>query len=100
MGYAPRQIELSFAVKQNNTESLFAALEAVSDPSSASYGSHLSNQEVQAMVAPLPEAVQAVMKHLEDHGVKGSCVTQNCDFVTAVVSIEKAELLLATKSSV
>jgi len=87
-------IELSFAVKQTNTSSLFEALERVSDPSSRQYGQHLTQAEVHAMVAPSQPSVEAVKSFITSHGAVPRCLTPNCDFVGTVVTIETANQML------
>lgn len=90
-------IELTFAVKQQGLQELHDSLMKVSSPSSAEYGNHLSNTEVQAMTAPLPGDIQAVHDFLTEHNVKGSAATPNSDMIIAKVPIEIAESMLSTK---
>jgi len=90
----PNTIELVFAVRQSNVDSLFQKLEDVSRPDSPTYGDHLSQQAVSEMVAPDSASVQAVMDFLESHGATSQCASPNCDFVTATVSIAQANALL------
>ena len=88
-------IELVFALKQQNLDTLEAEVLAVSDPASPRYGQHLTNQQVHALVAPTAAHVDAVHAFLARHGVSGSAQTPNSDFITAHVSVGKAEAMLA-----
>lgn len=98
-GSAPREhlLELTFAVKQTNTDQLEAALLNAADPDSASYGEWLSNEAVHALVAPAQESVDAVRGFLAQRGVAATCATMNCDFITASVTVAQAENLLGAE---
>ena len=65
-------IPLSFALKQRGAAELEAALLAVSDPASARYGQHLTRDDVAALLAPAPEAQQAVRRWMASHGIEES----------------------------
>jgi tripeptidyl-peptidase-1 len=93
-------LELVFAVKQQNTEKLAAEVLAVSDPRSERYGKHLTNDEVHRMVAPLPEDVATVKAFLQSHGVRGIEATPNADFISAKVPVRLAEQMLQAKYEV
>jgi tripeptidyl-peptidase-1 len=90
----PAEIELSFAVKQNNTEALFATLDRVSDPESKDYGHHLTLESASELVRPVQASVDAVRAHLTAHGAAPQCITPNCDFITATVDIATANKIL------
>jgi len=92
-----QMIELTFAVKQQNVAKLQEELLAVSTPTSPRYGQHLTNEEVHNLVAPLASDIEAVMTHLENHGVKGRKATPNGDMIAATVPVSMAETLLATR---
>eukprot|EP00450_Noctiluca_scintillans_P013753 CAMPEP_0194496616 /NCGR_PEP_ID=MMETSP0253-20130528/13824_1 /TAXON_ID=2966 /ORGANISM="Noctiluca scintillans" /LENGTH=574 /DNA_ID=CAMNT_0039338035 /DNA_START=106 /DNA_END=1830 /DNA_ORIENTATION=- len=98
-GQAPRSdtVELNFAVKQQGVEPLHQVLMDVSTPSSASYGNHWSNEDVQRLTAPRAEHIAAVMSFLADHGVEGRAATPNSDQILATVSMELAEKMLSTE---
>ena len=53
-GATPRgtKLELTFAVKQQNMDVLEARLLRTSDPKSAEYGRHMTNEAVHALTAP------------------------------------------------
>ena len=71
-------IELSFAVKQQNTSSLFELHAAVSDPDSPQYGRHLSSAAVDSLVAPASESSDAVKLFVTNHNMQWRCATPNC----------------------
>merc|ERR1712137_207428 len=91
-----KQIELTFAIKQQNVGKLQDELLAVSTPSSQRYGQHLSNKEVHDLVAPKPSDIQTVLDFLEVHGATGIAATANGDIITTTVLIDVAEKLLST----
>jgi tripeptidyl-peptidase-1 len=93
-------LELVFAVKQQNVESLVDEVLAVSSPDSPRYGKHLSNQEVHDLVAPAQSDINAVLTFLESHGLQGRKVTPNGDMVAANVPVRLAETMLSTKYEV
>lgn len=93
----PHTIELSFAVAQNNTSALFDTLQQVSDPTNPRYGQHLTQAEVNQLVAPTPQAVDAVMDFIQSHGADAHCATPNCDFITTAVPIQTANQLLGAQ---
>ena len=103
---APRNLQLTFAVRQQNLDRLARTVLEVSDPTHPSYGGcgisrvpapksvrhvavgqHLSLAEVNELVAPATESVQAVMSFLtSSNGVSDvKCATSNCDFVTGAL---------------
>eukprot|EP00927_Polykrikos_kofoidii_P037338 TRINITY_DN3148_c0_g1_i1.p1 TRINITY_DN3148_c0_g1~~TRINITY_DN3148_c0_g1_i1.p1 ORF type:complete len:565 (-),score=77.54 TRINITY_DN3148_c0_g1_i1:242-1936(-) len=90
------QIELTFAVKQQNVHALYDTLMRVSDPRSQSYGEHMTNEEVQQLTSPKDEHKDTVYDFLKSHGVKGQRATPNHDLITAVVPIALASKMLST----
>lgn len=90
-------VQLVFALKQTNLPALESKLLAVSDPFSDEYGQHLTNEEVHALVAPLPQHVAAVKEFLAGHGIDFVSMTPNDDFIQADVTFSQAEKLLSTK---
>ena len=52
---------LTLALRLRNTDALHKTLRAVSQPSSPDYGRYLSAQEANALVAPAPESLSAVV---------------------------------------
>jgi len=91
---AYHKIDLLFAVKQTHLDELEATLMSVSDPDSPSYGQHLSNEEVHALIAPLPESILAVEEFLREAGIDSVSLTPNSDFIRAEVTVPQAEELL------
>lgn len=83
-GPAPRggMMELTFAVRQRGLQELHDALMRVSRPSSPDYGKHLSNEEVNALTAPDPDHIQAVMGFLRHHSAEPQAATPNSDFIS------------------
>mmetsp|Transcript_39603 Transcript_39603/g.93323 ORF Transcript_39603/g.93323 Transcript_39603/m.93323 type:complete len:582 (-) Transcript_39603:209-1954(-) len=101
-GRAPAEhmLELTFAVKQSHLEDLQDTLLRVSDPNSPDYGQHLSNDEVQALVAPAVEDVARITAYLDAHGVAAEAATPNKDLLRAKLTVAVAEEMLATEYSV
>lgn len=87
-------LELHFLLRQQNVDRLEAALDAVSYPTSASYGRHLSNDEVNAMVAPTPQAISAVREYISSHGAIAHELTPNADILRAELTVREAERAL------
>ena len=80
-------IELSFAVKQQNTSTLFDLHAAVSDPDSPQYGHHLSSAAVDRLVAPASESSDAVKLFVTNHSAQWQCATPNCGAHSAIQSL-------------
>ena len=99
LGPAPRsqKLELTFAVKQSNTDKLEAALMNAADPDSPNYGAWLTNDAVHRLVAPAAASCDAVRTFLTANGVVDFAdATPNGDFITASVTVPQAEALLST----
>jgi len=88
------EIELIFAVKQQNLDKLHDTLMAVSDPDSPSYGDHLSNEEVHDLVRPSKVDAEIVENFLRSQGHEPISLTPNGDFLKVDVTIQEAENLL------
>ena len=79
-------IALSLAVTQTGLDELQSTLLRVSDPDDAeNYGRHLSKEQVDALVAPRAEHVDAVRRWLPRTAALQA--TANFDLVTATMSI-------------
>ncbi|KAI3605043.1 protease s8 tripeptidyl peptidase [Moniliophthora roreri] len=63
------QLNLRVALKPKDRDGLVKTLYETSTPGSASYGQHLSREEVKAFMAPDAEAVSAVARWLSENGV-------------------------------
>jgi tripeptidyl-peptidase-1 len=90
-------LELTFAVRQSGTGALLDALMRTSRPASPEYGRHLSLEDVNALTAPDPAHLEAVASFIRRHGAEPRAATPNSDFVTAVVPVEVAEVMLSTR---
>ncbi|XP_029900088.1 tripeptidyl-peptidase 1 [Myripristis murdjan] len=88
------ELELTFALKQQNVHQLEETLRLVSDPDSAQYGKYLSLEEVASLVRP-SELTQKVVHHwLQSHGVTNCLTVHTQDFMQCTMSREVAEMLL------
>jgi len=98
VGPAPKDqlLELTFAVRQQGLEELEQTLLRVSSPSSADYGQHLSNEEVQQLTAPKEEHLKAVETYLRQHSLEPRRATPNGDLILATAPVEVAERMLST----
>jgi tripeptidyl-peptidase-1 len=72
----------------------------VSDPYHSRYGQHLSHEEVNALIQPKDEALDAVHEWLMSNGVSKFDYSPSKDWINIRISVEDAEKLLATKYSV
>ncbi|KAI0262573.1 tripeptidyl peptidase A [Gloeopeniophorella convolvens] len=101
LGPAPAAhvIPLRIALPQPRFDELERLLLEVSDPAHASYGAHLSKEEVEELVAPHPSSVDAVDAWLAEHGIhQDSCERSPAgDWVTVRVPVEQAERMLGTE---
>ncbi|XP_022077336.1 tripeptidyl-peptidase 1 [Acanthochromis polyacanthus] len=88
------ELELTFALKQQNVHLLEEKLKLVSDPDSAQYGKHLSLEEVASLVRP-SELTQKVVRHwLHSHGITNCLTVRTQDFLQCKMTAEIAETLL------
>merc|ERR1712166_1467875 len=90
-------IRLMFGLKQQNLAQLEQTMLAVSDPESARYGQHLSNQQVHDLIAPTPDTVRTVLEWLAAHGIIPQAMTSNSDWLPATMPISVAEQLLGAE---
>ena len=100
-GPTPRglMLELTFAVRQQNVEKLTSELMAVSTPSSPRYGQHLSNEEVNRIVAPRAADLATVRGFLAKHSTNVQSASPNSDFITVALPVEEAERMLSASYS-
>jgi len=89
------KVELTFAVKLSNKESLHDKLMSVSDPASTSYGKLLTLDEVNEFTSPSHKSYETVKNYLASFGV--SDVEFSSGFARAVVTVDTAEKLLSTR---
>ena len=87
-------LELMFAVKQQNIDTLHDELMAVSMPKSARYGQHLSNDKVQTLTAPSPVDLAAVEAFLRAGRLEVAEATPNRDLLHIKTTVGAAEALL------
>ncbi|KAK7696297.1 hypothetical protein QCA50_000951 [Cerrena zonata] len=96
---ADRTIELRVAIPQSNFAELERRLYEVSDPTHHSYGAHLSKKEVDELVAPHSDSVNAVHDWLASHGFQKRHLTVSSagDWVKLALPISQAEKMLDTE---
>ncbi|KAJ3572259.1 hypothetical protein NP233_g3201 [Leucocoprinus birnbaumii] len=92
-------IHLRIGLPQSNFAELERHLYEVSDPSHPRYGQHLSQDEVDALIAPKKESLQLVDEWLASFGLGEEHCTRNSakDWLTIKVPISVAEKMLNTK---
>lgn len=88
------QLELTFALKQQNVDLLEETLRRVSDPDSDQYGKHLSLQQVASLVRPSELTQKVVHRWLQTHGISSCQTVGTQDFLQCTVTAEVAEALL------
>ncbi|KAJ7483186.1 peptidase S8/S53 domain-containing protein [Mycena latifolia] len=95
--------DMRIALKQNKLDELISSLYEVSDPAHERYGQHLSKEEVDALVAPHPDSVEAVESWLQHHGINPADAefrSAGGEWITIRVSVAQAERMLNTKYGV
>uniref|UniRef100_A0A7N6BYN5 Peptidase S53 domain-containing protein n=1 Tax=Anabas testudineus TaxID=64144 RepID=A0A7N6BYN5_ANATE len=91
----PREeLELTFALKQQNVNLLEETLRLVSDPDSAFYGKYLSLEKVSSLVRPSELTQKAVRHWLQSHGIRNCLTVSTQDFLHCTMTAEVAETLL------
>ncbi|KAJ7233035.1 peptidase S8/S53 domain-containing protein [Mycena rebaudengoi] len=96
-------LDLRIGLKQNKLDELISSLYEVSDPAHARYGQHLSKEDVDSLVAPHPDSIEAVESWLQHHGVNPAEAlfrSTASEWITVRVSIAQAERMLSTKYGV
>jgi len=91
--HASQEVELMFAVKQRNLDTLEARLMAVSDPKSPEYGQFYTFEQI-GEVFGNPEAVAAVHKFLGEYQVKDVKTTPNQEYVSVKTTVGEAQRML------
>ncbi|KIP08325.1 hypothetical protein PHLGIDRAFT_127064 [Phlebiopsis gigantea 11061_1 CR5-6] len=95
---APRglTIDLRIALPQANFPLLEQHLYEVSDPFHERYGNHLTQEEVNELIAPPAESVDAVRSWLADHGLTDSAISRSPagDWVKVRLPVSLAEEML------
>ncbi|KAM9355941.1 tripeptidyl-peptidase 1 [Pholidichthys leucotaenia] len=88
------ELELTFALKQQNVQLLEEKLRLVSDPDSAQYGKYLSLEEVASLVHPAEPTQKVVHYWLQSHGITNCLTVHTQDFLQCTTTAEVAERLL------
>ncbi|KAI0806616.1 family S53 protease [Fomes fomentarius] len=101
-GAAPAEtsLKLRLALVQSNFPELERKLYDVSTPSSSSYGKHLSKAEVQQLVAPKKESVDAVNAWLQENDITGTTISSTGDWIALEIPVSKANELFDADFSV
>ncbi|KAG6828489.1 hypothetical protein H0H92_007804 [Tricholoma furcatifolium] len=96
---ADHKIALRIGLPQPNFDVLETHLYEVSDPYHPRYGAHLSKEEVDELVAPHPDSVNAVDKWLRSHGIPDSDVVRSSagDWLSLTLPVSLVEKMLDTK---
>ncbi|TFK43816.1 peptidase S8/S53 domain-containing protein [Crucibulum laeve] len=96
---ADHNVVLRIGLPQPNFHVLEQHLYEVSDPDHERYGDHLSKEEVEELVAPHQESIDAVDAWLSSHGIAESDVTRSPakDWVTLKIPVSLVEKMLDTK---
>lgn len=87
-------VKLVLALKQRDPKKLEETLYKVSDPSSASYGEHLSLSAVRDLVAPTELTVRTIGLWLRTHDVADCDEVETKDFLICRTNVETAERML------
>ncbi|KAI0654546.1 subtilisin-like protein [Cubamyces menziesii] len=82
------------ALKPSNTSGLVKSLLDVSDPASPNYGNHLTKDQVDQLVAPQPESVQAVTSWLNKNGISPEVYSSAGDLLRFQLPVDQANKLL------
>uniref|UniRef100_UPI0037E8CB18 tripeptidyl-peptidase 1 n=1 Tax=Semicossyphus pulcher TaxID=241346 RepID=UPI0037E8CB18 len=89
------ELELTFALKQQNVDLLEETLRLVSDPDSPLYGKHLTLEEVSSLVRPSDLTQKVVRRWLQSHGITNCLTVHTQDFLQCTTTAEVAETLLS-----
>ncbi|TRY59671.1 hypothetical protein DNTS_027407 [Danionella cerebrum] len=89
-----QEVELTFALKQQNVNMIEELLNHLSDPDSQQYGKYLSLEEVASLVRPSKETLKVVQQWLLRHGVHKCHTVVTQDFLQCVMTVQVAEALL------
>ncbi|XP_077414177.1 tripeptidyl-peptidase 1 [Vanacampus margaritifer] len=88
------ELELTFALTQQNVDMLEERLKLTSDPDSPQYGKYLQLEEVASLVRPSDASRKAVRDWLHSHGVTNCLTVRTQDFLQCTLTAEVAEVLL------
>lgn len=87
-------IELTIAIKQQNLDKLEQFTLAVSHPRDPKYGQHMTLQEVNELVAPRTEDMEAVKAWLQSIG---TAMQVQSDFIKVTANVSQVERLLGVE---
>lgn len=92
-------LNLRIGLKQARQHELEAKLLEISDPSHHRYGQHLSLEQINELISPLEESVEAVRGWLNENGVRPHQIIESParDWVSFSIPVEQAETLLDTQ---
>ncbi|KAJ7693921.1 tripeptidyl peptidase A [Mycena rosella] len=92
-------IKLRIALPQSNFQALEDHLYEISDPYHERYGAHLSKEDIEELVAPRPESVDAVAQWLHSHGIQDEDMGRSPagDWLTLRIPVALVEKMLDTK---
>lgn len=93
-------VVLRIGLPQPNFAVLEKHLYEVSDPEHERYGDHLSKEQVEELVRPHPESLEAVNSWLSSHGFQESDIVRSPaqDWVTLRLPVAAVEKMLDTVS--
>ncbi|KAJ7493800.1 subtilisin-like protein, partial [Mycena latifolia] len=89
------EITLRIALAHSDIVGLQEKTYAVSDPTNALYGKHLTTEEVAEFVKPPPVTLSAVSTWLAAHGLTPTSVSPSNDVLQITLSVREANALLA-----
>jgi len=85
-------LRLQLALHQHNLDWLESTLYAVSNPTSLSYGKHLTVEQIAEHIAPPSSDVTLVLEWLSLHGIYGE-VPRSGDWIIADITVRQMEIL-------
>jgi tripeptidyl-peptidase-1 len=89
------KVHFHVALTQQNLDKLDTIFNEVSNPEHDNYLNFMTSEDIQALVAPKPEARKAVMSWWEENGVEK--VLDFVDSVEAWTTVERAQKMFGTK---
>ncbi|KAI0052390.1 family S53 protease [Auriscalpium vulgare] len=100
-GPAPsdQKLRLRLALTQTDIAGLHSALYAMSTPGSATYGQHLSKDDVTKYVAPKSESVDAIKSWLSENGLSATTLSPAGDWYGFETTVAKANELFHAEFS-
>jgi len=90
-------LPMRIALQQENLHQISAHLDAVSDPSSHTFGQHWSAEKIANTFSPAEGSIRAVRKWLKSAGVEDGRLSASRGWVEFQCSVAQAEALLRTK---